>query len=140
MDCDFAETYYGKDSLYAPTHEKHPCSIWLTEALGNFLWAYDLLIGMDKEYQLRQGKQHGAFAKCFPAFKEWRFNHAYKAKFPKTFMTAFAQCMSDSFKREDAVEAYRAYYQGEKMFDKNGKSLMNWGTREIPYWLVKFEF
>ena len=44
-------------------------------------------------------------------------------------LTPFAQAMPDEYKRADAVEAYRAYYMG----DKAAIAEWNWGT-PAPDW------
>tara|TARA_R110000737_G_C14249644_1_gene426385 strand:+ start:360 stop:569 length:210 start_codon:yes stop_codon:yes gene_type:complete len=48
---------------------------------------------------------------------------------PEIGLTPFAQAMPDEYKREDVVEAYRAYYMG----DKAAIAEWNWGT-PAPDW------
>jgi len=46
------------------------------------------------------------------------------------YITAFKQCMPDQYKSDDAIEAYRAYYMGEK------RNMANWKKRQAPEWWV----
>ena len=48
---------------------------------------------------------------------------------PELGLTPFPQAMPDKYKHEDAVEAYRAYYMGEK----SKIAEWNWGT-PAPDW------
>ena len=43
-------------------------------------------------------------------------------------MTPFAQAMPDEYKNTDAVEAYRAYYLGEKT------GFAEWKNDNVPSW------
>ena len=49
---------------------------------------------------------------------------------PNIGPTPFAQAMPDEYKQEDAVEAYRAYYMG----DKAAFAKWEWPTAQTPYW------
>jgi hypothetical protein len=51
---------------------------------------------------------------------------------PNIGPTPFAQAMPDEYKREDAVEAYRAYYMG----DKADIAEWNWGTEAPDWWNI----
>ena len=43
-------------------------------------------------------------------------------------MTPFAQAMPDQYKQENAVEAYRSYYLGEKTY------FAEWKNTDTPSW------
>lgn len=138
-DCDYAETAFKHDALYHYTHEHHPCTRWLTESLGNFYWGVSLFKAFNKEWEYRKGKSHGSYIKCYETINLWKENIAYTKPFPQTICTSFMQVMPVEYRQKDAIQAYRHYYQSNKLFDKNGKSLMEWSNRTVPYWIIKYE-
>jgi hypothetical protein len=44
--------------LYKPTHENHPCSKWVRESDGNYLWLGEHALEMCNEYTLRYMRRH----------------------------------------------------------------------------------
>ena len=50
-------------------------------------------------------------------------------KFPEVGLTPFALAMPDEYKRADAVEAYRLYYQSNEK-----QKIASWKNREKPEW------
>jgi len=105
-------------------HNNHPCSIWIRESLGNFMWACELGVYLVEEYRFRYNsikhqRADGIFRwaiKNPPDFNEWQ-------------QTDFTLAMPDEFKTNDSVESYRNYY-------KFGKSeLHKWSKRKKPNWI-----
>jgi hypothetical protein len=104
---------------YKPTHEKHPCVIWASEAVDNYTWLVKHGIGICNEYKYRYNKEHKCeeviYALEQPLKPIW-----YGA-------TPWTLCMPDTYKQEDPVEAYRAYY-------KSKSSFAAWTKRPQPEW------
>jgi hypothetical protein len=50
--------YASKHPLFRPTHENHPCNVWLRESDANYRWLYRLLEGYLEEYDLRFNQPH----------------------------------------------------------------------------------
>lgn len=112
----------NSEAPYRPTHKKHPCVLWANQNLGNYLWLCKLGLGLCKEYTFRYGKTHNS-----QRVIEWCAIH-----FPKNFKKKFSQpfqAMPKKYKRENPIEAYRAYYIGEKM------AFAKWTKRKIPDWI-----
>lgn len=106
---------------YRKTHVNHPCAIWTRETAANFVWTCRYGIAVAREYSYRYGKRH----KCEDVLLAC-IEHA--GKFALGGLTAFAQAMPEAYRQDDAVEAYRAYYRGEK------RHLAQWSKRDVPSW------
>lgn len=115
----------GGTAPYKPTHKNHPSTLWTKESLGNWNWVYTHGLGLCKEYTRRYGKVH----KCQEIIELMGTSGA-KPEGEK--LTEFRQVMPDKYKCDDAVEAYRAYYLGEKVH------MASWKTPAQPpdWWKV----
>jgi hypothetical protein len=111
--------------MYKQTHLNHPCSKWARESYGNFVWLYELGIALASEYTFRYGKEH----KSLEVIRLAK-TLVQVGDFNTQIRTPFAQAMPDQYRNyEDAVEAYRNYYRGEK------KVFAKYTKRSIPSWL-----
>lgn len=110
--------------LYKPTHIKHPCTLLATKNRSNYIWVLELTKALLGEYTYRFGKDH----------KSGRLVKHLSEIAPRipSGELSFAQAMPDTYKKEDPVEAYRAYYRGDKRFDKAGRPLDVWTKRQKP--------
>jgi hypothetical protein len=108
---------------YKRTHYNHPCTKWTRESEHNYDWLISHAYALCLEYTKRYGKVH----KSQQVIKWCDEN---RPKLPQCGPTPFAQAMPEQYKNDDIVEAYRAYYLGEK------KRFATWKT-EIPYWFVE---
>ena len=115
---------YPHYNLYKKTDafKNHPCTKWIRESVGNYMWAYLLFRELCNEYTYRYGKIH----KCDTRFREI-FNEIPE-KIPKGNMTPFAQAMFDDVKHNNPILAYRNYYMKYKY------DFCVWTKREVPYW------
>ena len=109
----------GKDAPYKLTHKNHPCSIWARQSLQNWMWLWEFTQVLHTEFQHRYGKKHksGIVSESLDI-----------PDLPDSGFTEPPMAMPDEYKQDDVVEAYRAYYIGEK------QHIADWGVRSIPEW------
>jgi len=115
----------GADVPYKATHRKHPCTLWAAESRQNFEWLVEHGISLAEEYTLRYDREHKSEAVIRLAAKHSRL-------LPDKGLTPWAQAMPDEYKAACAVEAYRAYYIGEKLH------FAVWSLGS-PYWVPEEE-
>lgn len=111
---------HGVTAPYRPTHVKHPCVLWTARSRGNFLWLCELGKELCKEYTLRYGKTHRS--ECIILWAERSAD-----VIPSGLFNAPPQAMPDEYKRPKCVDAYRAFYRGEK------RRFATWKT-STPKW------
>jgi len=116
-----ARHIHGLDAQYKRAYEKHPCTQWVATSRDNFMWTWCLGIGLGLEYERRFDKTHKSFEVIKGCTKGLDDMSA-------SGMTPFAQAMPDEYKCDDPVDAYRAYYVGEK------SSFARWERSEVPSW------
>lgn len=110
--------------VYKPTHKNHPCARWVQEASANYSWAYDHLLALAAEYTRRYQKTHATEQKGVIAALQ-----QFPLALPVSTRTDFVQCMPDEYKRGNPVDAYRAYYVGDKAYMATWKS-----PASVPGW------
>lgn len=111
----------GGDAPYRKTHVNHPCAIWARETAANFFWVCRYGLALCSEYTLRYGKRHACQDVLTACIGE-------SGRFPGGDLTPFAQAMPEQYRSSDAIEAYRAYYRGDK------RHLASWSKRTVPIW------
>lgn len=100
----------------------HPCTKWAMHCLENFEWLYRHGQALAGEYTYRYGKIHKAAAAI-------NFCAEHAGLFELRGGSPHPQCMPDKYKQDDAIEAYRAYYLGDKV------RFAKWANgREEPHW------
>lgn len=97
------------DRVYKPTHINHPCSVWLRQSKANYLWLFSLFEQLEQQYERRYHKQHRSYITLHEVLR------VIPVDLPDVGMTPFALAMPEQYKQKDPVEAYRAYYKGEKL-------------------------
>ena len=135
--------------LYKKVHVNHPSTKWVRESYANYLWAYDLLYSLCKEYTFRYNKYHkvqrsGLLTMLMVAPDAFGTDH-WKFHILVDSHTAPPMCMPDQYKpskklldrkaseyvaKHCTVQAYKRYYLGEKL------SFAKWTRREAPYWYI----
>lgn len=114
----------GIDAGYRVTHKNHPCAVWARESLSNWMWLRQFAERLNAEWQHRYGhtRDHGgwAVAKQLPV-----------PNLPDVGRTPFPQAMPEQYRRPDAVQAYRAYYRGDKAH------IATWKRRDVPEWFTE---
>ena len=112
-----------EDILYKASFVGHPCTQWVMENDKNYYWLAEHAYALCKEYTRRYGKVH----KTEDMISLIRYRKPVNIPISNS-ITPFAQAMPDEYKNESAVEAYRAYYLGEKTY------FAEWKNAETPSW------
>lgn len=119
------------DQCYKVTHRNHPSAIWVRESTDHYSWLYDMWRSLANEFFLRRGKEHASFTKL-------RRVLSHNPALPTKGFTPPPQCMDDSCRTDNTIEAYRDYY----VFKKNveGKRITwTWNESSTPDWFRKRE-
>lgn len=112
-----------EDVLYSATHINHPSAVWVRQSYKNYLWLYNHLEEMIREYLYRYGKRH----KCCSLLDHLCVipNNIPRVPFSPPPPAMDAKYIIS----EDAVENYRNYYREGK------KHLHGWKKRQVPNWI-----
>ena len=109
--------------LYKASFVGHPCTQWAMENDKNYYWLVEHAEELCREYARRYKKTH----KTQDMISYMRYRKPINIPIADS-ITPFAQAMPDEYKNEDAVQAYRAYYLGEKT------RFAEWKNAETPSW------
>ena len=112
-----------EETLYKASFVGHPCTQWVMENDKNYYWLAEHAYKLCKEYTRRYGKVH----KSEDMISLIRFRKPANIAITDS-ITPFAQAMPEEYKNPNVVEAYRAYYIGEK----NG--FAEWKNGNVPSW------
>ena len=110
---------------YKSAHKNHPCTKWVRETLGNYLWTARLAIALVEEYEYRwPGRLH--------ACKE----HAVWLRknlppLPRQSTTPFAVAMDDQYKEPTPIASYRKFY----IQSKAARGLAVYTRRSVPWFI-----
>ena len=119
-----AHHHYGNDTVpYKKAHYNHPSTIWVREDAYNYMWLYDHMIELGKEYEKRYGKKHLSITKCW-----WPLSKRPPG-IPEKGMTKMPQCMPDEYKDDCSIQAYWNYYINDKKNIANLKTEKLYETR-----------
>jgi len=110
--------------LYKSVMLNHPCTVWARTSHMNYHWLAGHGMALCNEYDHRYNNHH-----MTTRLMRWLRGNPPK-NIPHGKLTPFAQAMPDQYKSQDAVEAYRNYYLGEKA------GFAKWTNREIPEWFT----
>jgi hypothetical protein len=114
----------GHEAPYRATHQQHPCIIWAGATRSDYQWLLEHGVALCDEYAARYGKTHASKV-CIDECTQ----HADLV--PEGELLSFAQVMPDQYKGDDAVEAYRRYYIGDKARFATWKS-----PAKTPEWWI----
>ena len=106
---------------YKRTHFNHPCTKWVRESARNYEWLLLHAYALCEEYTHRYGKIHKS-----EAVIEWCDEN--RPELPDVDRTPFVQAMPEEYKNENTIEAYRAYYRGDK------RKFAKWKDGKVPLW------
>lgn len=104
---------------YKPTHPHHPCTVWARSSQANYEWLWMHGMALCEEYTHLYGKRH----KSQDVIEQLSIAPVSGGE-----LTEHIQCMPDQYKCADVVEAYRAYYRGDK------EGFAKWTKRKVPDW------
>jgi hypothetical protein len=111
--------------LYKATHKNHPSSLWARETSDNYIYLYNLFVGLSNEYTYRYSKTHLTYSKLKDLL------YVVPKNIPIGEFREPFQCMPEEFRSDNTVQSYRTYYKSkQKSFD------MKYTNREAPEWLV----
>ena len=115
MLCTAHHHYGNGDNVpYKKAHYNHPSTIWCRQNASQYMWLYDHMIALGKEYTKRYNKTHLTITKCKEVLKHLPLG------MPVGTFTEPPQCMPDEYKvQDDSVSAYWNYYENEKHKIKN---------------------
>jgi len=101
------------ESGYRPVHLHHPCTIWVRESTGNYLWLAELALALADEYEFRwPGKVHSC-----KAHAQWL--KANLPKIPEGHRNGFAVAMDPMYRvPNEPLISYINFYKGSKK-DRN---------------------
>ena len=99
----------GNDNVpYVSTHRNHPSALWTRSNGHHYIWVYNHMIALGKEYKRRYNREHLTITTCKKVL----------GKFPPNIrwidFEQPPQCMPDEYKSQCSVDAYWNYYVGEK--------------------------
>ncbi|USV40979.1 pyrimidine dimer DNA glycosylase/endonuclease [Xanthomonas phage BUDD] len=110
--------------IYKPTHQNHPCAVWVRESFGNYNWAYRHFAALAAEFESRNGKVH----------KTWADLKDVLEKVPKGITnvarTPFPNCTPH--KDMELIEAYRLTMTEKWQADVEAGRTPKWGERLTP--------
>lgn len=115
------------ESGFRPVHLHHPCTIWVRQCIGNYLWTVELALALADEYEYRwPGRTHSC-----KAHAKW-----LKANIPPGISNSergeFAVAMDNEYRVVgNPVASYIKYYKGSKK-DRN---LTVYTRRAHPWFL-----
>jgi len=110
------------DGPYRISHMNHPCTLWARKNRTNYNWLAMHALALCEEYTFRYQKVHMCQKIIASLANEGN-------RFP-VGVSEFVQCMPESMRCTDPVEAYRKYY--------HTKTFAQWNRgRPAPYWWEK---
>lgn len=107
----------GGPATYKVAHPNHPCSIWVRQTRGNYIWLLEHFEALLREYTKRTGKIH--------ACEQFILEFEYGVQFiPQGLQTPFVNAaarsdMGISYKHiDDTILAYKMYLSERWSLDK----------------------
>jgi uncharacterized CHY-type Zn-finger protein len=111
---------------YKAAHMNHPCTKWVRETMGNYLWAARLALALVEEYEYRwPGRNHSCKEHAI-----WLRNNL--PPLPRQPRTPFAVAMDDEFKQGTPIASYRKFYIQSKAV----RGLAVYTKRSVPWFLT----
>ena len=118
--------FVDDDILYRESYKNHPSTKWVRTNLYHYTWLWSLFSNLGKEFESRYNKSHTTIIKLRDRLR------TPPRLIKQTEFVQPPQCMPDIYKQESSVDAYRAYYMGEKANFATWKS-----PSVIPSWWNK---
>jgi hypothetical protein len=115
------DNYANETGMYKLAHKNHPSTIWVRSSLENYVWLYEHMVALMKEYTFRYGKHHATERLLVPL-------GGCPVTIPMVGFTDPPMCMPDYCKGDDTVLSYQNYYIVEK------SGFATWKSRVVPEW------
>jgi hypothetical protein len=110
---------------FTPRMKNHPCSIWVRECPGAFMYAQDMLAYLAEEYTYRYGRIHKTY--------EFYFSEIGALECSRERTLPVPLCVKDYPRWEgDPIKTYRHFYCADKRFAR-------WRYSEPPSWWTRNE-
>lgn len=106
------------DIPYKATHKNHPSAIWVRSSAEAYMWAYEHMLALGREYTKRYGKTHLTILKCRDVL------YTLPISISDDPFEQPPQCMPDEYKDADAVSGYWNYYINEKANVANSNEII----------------
>ena len=113
----------ARPDIYRVTHKNHPSAVWVRQSVEHYGYVRDLLMALGEEYTRRYGRVHKTMREVAPALILPPHGMALNDGW-----TPPPQCMPEEYHRAHPVQAYRAYYRGDKA------RFARWTNADIPHW------
>ena len=111
---------------YPPAHIKHPSTLWVRKARGNYIWLTKHLEALNKEYWKRYNRVHVRYDDT-----EKYDLYLDKLNFEIQEQTPFTIAITDKRWHLDCpIESYRLYYNMEKFV------FAKWKLGNVPEWFT----
>lgn len=110
------------DHLYKITHQNHPCTVWVREAVGNYRWLLTHFEALCDEYSYRYGKTHLCRTKLQQTLTQVPASLS-------SGMTPFRPAVGSYDASLSLIENYRRFYAA-----KHVRMPMVWTRRQVPDW------
>lgn len=111
--------------LYRPSHQRHPCTLWVGASRENAAWLVAHARAIAHEWRLRYGHAADRVHASEPVVDD---AEALLRLLPDAPLSPHAQAMPPEYQHADPVLAYRAYYRGVK------RSIARWRLGAPPWW------
>ena len=92
----------GNGIGYKPTHQNHPCTLWVKESFANFEWLRLHMLALCREYSRRYNKTHA----CQRFMKHFR-EESKQLSFDHRELTVFVNCCTDFKDEQNVFTAYQ---------------------------------
>lgn len=123
----------GEKATYKATHKSHPCTVWVRKSKANYLWLLEHAIALGDEYKARYGKTHktselllGELSVSPASLPDASQISVFALAMPPEYKND----LSPSYTLEDAIEAYRKFYNQTK----RGGRLGTWKRNQPEWW------
>lgn len=108
-------------ALYKPTHQNHPCAVWVRESFGNYNWTYRHFAALAAEFESRTGNIHKSWADLKHVLEK------VPSRIRNVARTPFPNCTPH--KDMDLIEAYRLTMKEKWANDVLEGRTPKWGER-----------
>ena len=109
----------------------HPCTIWMRQSYGNWLWCIEHLESMLNNYTHTYDRTHKVeehWDKMMDDVYAFLLEEYHADENEDYEPTPFVMAMPDKYMGDDIVKAYRDYYLGDKW------EFATWKARREPDW------